>query len=512
MVVKMDIDKLVKSLHSLERKVLPFISENINIQKIIEKSGLKDVEVMRALQWLENKNIISVKEKKSEVIFLDTKGVLCKKDGFPERKVIDALKNSSLSIKELEKKTKLSIPEINASIGSLKSNAAVDIEKKENSLILSLTDNGKKFLNKKLLEEKFLDNNFPVEINKLKPEEKLAVEKLKKGKKIIKQGVLTLKDYSLTDLGKKVVASKFFGVDLIDSLTPAMLRDSSWNKKEFRRFDVDINVPKIFGGKKQWYRKFLDETRDKFASLGFEEMQGPVVESDFWNMDSLFMPQFHSARDIHDAFYIKEPKYAKLPKDLVEKVKNAHETGADTGSFGWRYSFDVNRTHQQLLRTQTTACSARKLASKDLKIPGKYFAIAPCFRRDVVDATHLNNFFQIEGFVIEENLTIRHLFGMLELFAKEIAQTEEYRIITCYFPFTEPSASLLVKHKEMGWIELGGAGIFRPELVIPLVGKNITVIAWGLGIDRLAMFKHNVKDIRTVFTQDINYLRIERVL
>jgi len=508
----MDIDKLVKSLHPLERKVLPFIDKDTSLDDLVKKSKLKDVEVMRALQWLENKKIVEIKTEQKKRINLDVNGARCKKEGLPERKVLTALKDKELSLPELEKKTGLSKEEINVSIGSLKSNAGIDVKKVGKDLKLSLTLQGKKLLDKELFEETFLKQSFPVLEKDLKPEEKLAVDKLRKRKKMIKLESASIKKASLTRLGEDIVKSKKLDIDLIDSLTSEMLRTDRWKGKEFRRFDVAINVPKIFGGKKQWYRRFLDQTREKLVGLGFEEMDGPVVECDFWDMDALFMPQFHSARDIHDAFYIADPKYAKLDQKLVKKIKAVHECGANTGSAGWQYNFDVKRTHQHLLRTQTTACSSRKLASKDLKIPGKYFAIAPCFRRDVVDATHLNSFFQVEGFVINDNLTLRHLFGMLKMFAQEIAGSAEFRIMPGYFPFTEPSASLLVKHPKIGWIELGGAGIFRPEVVIPLVGKDITVIAWGLGIDRLAMFKHDVQDIRTVFTHDLKYLREAKLL
>ena len=508
----MDFNNLVKSLHLFERKVLPFIMTDTLFDDIVEKSGLKDVEVMRALQWLENKGLVKVSSEQVKRISLDSNGVKYKKDGLPERKIISALKDGDLSLDILAKRCGLSKDEISASIGSLKSHASIDVKKSKGNLVLGLTTNGKKLLNKEFLEEVFLKRSFPVDESVLKPEEKLAADNLKKRKKIIKVDVVSVKRVSLTPLGEQVVKSGKLDVDLIESLSSELLRSGEWKGKDFRRFDVTINVPKVFGGKKQWYRRFLDGVRQKLVGMGFEEMAGPVVESDFWDMDALFMPQFHSARDIHDAFYIKEPKFTRLDETIVKRVKEAHENGGSTGSSGWQYDFDVKRTHQQLLRTQTTACSARKLASKDLKIPGKYFAIAPCFRRDVVDATHLNNFFQVEGFVINENLTIRHLFGMLKMFAQEIAGSSEFRIMPGYFPFTEPSASLLVKHEKMGWIELGGAGIFRPELVIPLTGKNITVIAWGIGVDRLAMFKHDVHDIRTVFTHDLKYLREVKLL
>ena len=289
-----------------------------------------------------------------------------------------------------------------------------------------------------------------------------------------------------------------------------MLKDGSWKKKKFRSFDVQVNVPTINAGKKQHYRRFLDDLRIKFLSLGFNEMDGPLVESDFWDMDALYMPQFHSARDIHQAYYIKDPEFANLNDKLVKNVKEAHENGFNTGSKGWGYKFDIERTKRQLLRTQTTACSARKLASKDLKIPSKYFAIARCFRYDVIDATHLPDFNQVEGIIVEEGLNIRHLFGLLQMFAKEFAETTEIKLVPAYFPFTEPSVELFAKHPELGWIELGGAGIFRPELTSAL-GVNVPVIAWGLGIGRIAMFKLGLKDIRNLYSHDLEVLRKSKV-
>src|SRR3989338_3256420 len=290
-----------------------------------------------------------------------------------------------------------------------------------------------------------------------------------------------------------------------------MLKKGSWEGVKFRRFDLQAKVPRVYAGKKQPYRKFLDDVRKHFVALGFEEMSGPLVETDFWNMDALFMPQFHSARDIHDAYYVKEPEYDKnIHQELIRKVKQAHEKGI-AGSRGCRYKFDVKRTTQHLLRTQGTACSARMLASKELKIPGKYFAIARCFRHDVIDATHLVDFNQTEGIVVEEGLTFRHLVSLLKTFAKEFAGTDQVKVIPAYFPFTEPSAALYAKHPEIGWIELGGSGMFRPEMMKPL-GVDKPVIAWGIGLGRVAMFKLGLKDIRQLYSHDLEYLRNEKVL
>jgi phenylalanyl-tRNA synthetase alpha chain len=503
----MELDKIINSLHPLERIVLPLLSKINSFSELVKASKLKDVEVMRALQWLQNKKLIELKEELKEVIELDANGKSYAKHGLPERRVLEALKKRQIRINEVPEKANISKEELGICIGVLKGKAAIIIDR----AVLDITGPGERLLEKRSLEELFLEKlkqEKIIELKDLKDEEKYAFENLKSRKRIIKLTVRKLRSAYLTDNGKKLSRRKI-DVKAIDKLTPEMLKTSSWKGKDFRAYDIKINVPPVFGGRKHHYRKFLDEVRKKFMSLGFTEMVGPIVETDFWDMDALFMPQFHSARDIHEAYYIKEPKMGKLDEKIVERVKKAHENGFGTGSKGWGYKFDVKRTHRQLLRTQTTACSARMLASKDLKIPGKYFATARNFRYDVIDATHNVDFYQTEGIVLEEGLDLRHLKGMLKMFAEEFAQCDQIKIKPGYFPFTEPSAELFAKHPELGWIELGGSGIFRPEMTKPL-GVDVPVIAWGIGIDRIAMFNLNIKDIRKLFSHDLEFLRKAR--
>jgi phenylalanyl-tRNA synthetase alpha chain len=506
----MDEDKLIQTLHTYERKVLSVLEKVNRLSGIAKESGLKEVEAMRGLQWLENKGIVKISEDVNEVVELDVNGKKYLKEGLPERRFLQAVKKDT-PIFDIIKEANLEKEEINICLGVLRGKAAITI-KKDKGLIISPLPQAQKLLETESLEEQFLKKQFPIELKNLKEEEKFALENLKKRKSIVKVDVKKIKKASLTDLGRKLISKGIKLEDIHDRLTPKMLKDSSWKEKKFRRYDVKINVPNVFGGKKQHYRKFLDETREKFLALGFKEMIGPLVETEFWDMDALFMPQFHSARDIHGAYYVKEPKYGKVDAKLLGKVKASHEIGKGTISKGWGYKFDVDKTKQLILRTQGTALSARMLASKDLKIPGKYFAISRCFRPDVVDATHSADFNQVEGIVVEEGLDFRHLKGLLRLFAEEFAQTDQIKITPGYFPFTEPSAELHAKHPELGWIELGGSGIFRPELVQPLVGHEISVLAWGLGIDRLAMFKLGIKDIRQLFSHDLEFLRSSKVI
>jgi len=499
----MDIKKLIDKLHPYERTVLQHLATTVSFDDLVKATRLKDVEVMRGLQWLANKKIIILKEELKEVAELDKNGRHYLEKGLPEKKFLQSLIKEPKTLEQL--KEVLNKNELNVALGLLKSKAAIEISKKAGKTQIKITPAGKTFLQKESLEEQFLKKHFPVEIKTLKPEEKHALELLKKRKGIIKTKLLKLRTAQLTDLGKKILKTGIKG-KYEEILTPEMLAKGTWKDKKFRAYDVEINVPEISAGKKQHYRRFLDEVRTKFLALGFKEMDGPIVETDFWDMDALYMPQFHSARDIHQAYYIKDPVYGKIDEKIVKRVKEAHEKGV-AGSTGWQYKFDEKQTQRHILRTQGTACSARMLASKQLEIPGKYFGITRCFRYDVVDATHNCDFYQVEGIVVEEGMNLKHLFGLLKMFAKEFAETDEIKLVPGYFPFTEPSVELFAKHPKLGWIELGGAGIFRPEMVVPLLGKFVPVLAWGIGIDRIAMFKLGIKDIRQLFSHDLEFLR-----
>jgi phenylalanyl-tRNA synthetase alpha chain len=220
------------------------------------------------------------------------------------------------------------------------------------------------------------------------------------------------------------------------------------------------------------------------------------------------MPQFHSARDIHDVYHIAEPESAKfIEEPYLSAVAAAHEDGGVTGSRGWSYSFDRDFTKRLILRSQGTVLSARKLPTA--KVPGKYFGTARCFRYDRVDATHLSDFYQTEGIVLGEEVSLRTLLGFLETFAVEVAGAKEVKYVPGYFPFTEPSVEVHIKHPVLGWFELGGSGIFRPEVTEPL-GVKVPVLAWGLGIDRMALMALGLNDLRELFSPDIESVRMRR--
>ncbi|MFQ6105462.1 MAG: phenylalanine--tRNA ligase subunit alpha, partial [Candidatus Hydrothermarchaeaceae archaeon] len=295
----------------------------------------------------------------------------------------------------------------------------------------------------------------------------------------------------------------------VTNISPELIKTGLWRKVKIKPYNVEVPGGVVYLGKRQPYLQFVDKVKRKLVELGFREMTGPLVETEFWNFDALYQPQNHPARDWASTYQLKYPLHGRLPDKIAERVGTAHERGI-AGSRGWGYRWDPREAMRLMPRAHGTCLSARTLAASP-EIPGKYFAVARCYRPDILDTTHLIEFNQVEGIVIDESLNLRSLLGILEIFAKEIAGAKRVKFFPDYYPFTEPSVQLSAEHPEMGWIEFGGSGIFREELTKPL-GIDVPVIAWGIGIDRLAMFKLNIDDIRYLFSQDLKWLRESKMV
>ncbi len=299
-------------------------------------------------------------------------------------------------------------------------------------------------------------------------------------------------------------AEKLSGKE-VANLSTELIKTGMWKNVRLKPYNVEFSGKTIHIGKHQPYVKFLNDVRKKLVEMGFKEMTGPTIELEFWNFDALFQAQNHPSRDWTQTYSLKNPKEGSLPaKAITENVRASHENGGRTGSTGWGYKWNPAKAAKLMPRAHGTAISARMLTQ--CEIPGKYFAIARCYRPDIIDATHGVEFNQTEGIVIDESLNFRSLLGILKEFAVEFANADKVKFLPDYYPFTEPSVQLSAKHPELGWVELGGAGIFREELTKPL-GVDAPVIAWGLGIDRLAMFKLGINDIRNLFSQNLDWLR-----
>jgi phenylalanyl-tRNA synthetase alpha chain len=303
---------------------------------------------------------------------------------------------------------------------------------------------------------------------------------------------------------KGVKAAKSARV-IATQLTPDDLKAGAWRKKDYAGYDLEtLNINYDYG-KKHAYKEFLNEIKGKLVALGFKEARGPLVELEFWNMDALFMAQDHPAREIHDVFQVDDPARGEiLNQETLARVRKAHEEGL-AGSKGWGYKWDPEIAARLVMRSQTTAVSARELA-KGVEVPGRVFCIGRVFRPDEIDWKHFIEFNQCEGIVADEGMTFRELLGYLRDFAMEVFGAERVKFAPSYFPFTEPSVEMFADIPGKGWAEVGGAGMFRPEMLEAL-GVEVPVLAWGLGIDRLAMIKLGATDIRDLFSHDLEFLR-----
>ncbi|MCL6465190.1 MAG: phenylalanine--tRNA ligase subunit alpha [candidate division WOR-3 bacterium] len=291
----------------------------------------------------------------------------------------------------------------------------------------------------------------------------------------------------------------------VTQLTPEMLATGKWREVSFRRYDVTLGTKPRYPGKEHPLQRIIQEARRAFFELGFEEVSSPVVEVAFWDFDALFQPQDHPAREMQDTFYLAKPARGSLPaEELVRRVAEAHERGGDTGSRGWRYHWDQEQARRLLLRTHTTAATIRALAQNP-NPPRKVFCIGKVFRRENIDATHLPEFTQLDGIIIDDHASLVTLFGTLAEFYRKMG-AHEVRFRPSYFPYTEPSVEVFANLGSLGWVEMGGAGVFRQEVVKPLRCQS-RVLAWGLGLERLAMMRFGVQDIRRLYWADINWLR-----
>lgn len=527
-----DLFNFVDKLHLLEKKVVKVIDKEDLLSRLIEKTKLKEVEVMRALKWLENKGLVKISKISKKRVVLDVNGRKYLNEGLPEIRFLKVLyednklhENNMIENNEMEgkskneifKETKLSEVEFNVSVGVLKQKLAIDIL---DGFRFRITKQGINLLSNGFFEQDFLkriDYLNGVYLDELSSEDKLAYENLKKRKEIIK--VVDEKDWiincddSLLDLKKIILEKKKNNEEVIDKITPELIKkikhDKSLLKKvSFRHFDVKSDVPLYNSGRIHFVNEAIEYVKQIWLDLGFKEMEGNIIQTVFWDLDCLFVPQDHPARDMQDTFYLDDKYYEDIDEELLERVKNVHENGGDTNSEGWQNRFDKELSKNLVLRTHTTVLSAQTIHKlKEGDIPAKYFSVGKVFRNETLDWKHLFEFYQVEGIVVDYDANLMNLKGYLTEFYKKMG-FDKIRIRPSYFPYTEPSAEVEVFIEERNeWLELGGAGIFRPEVTKTLIGKEVPVLAWGLGLGRIITSYFNITDLRDLYKNDLNQLR-----
>jgi phenylalanyl-tRNA synthetase alpha chain len=325
-------------------------------------------------------------------------------------------------------------------------------------------------------------------------------------KELIKRGIVQESEtvryaIAITPAGIALVKR---GLDLrgeTGTLSRDQIISGEWKNANLRKYDVSKLPKKAWPGKIHPYQRIIGEMREILLEMGFTELYGGIVQQSYWNFDALFQPQDHPAREMQDTFYLNET--LPLPEGY-EKVKAMHESGGETSSTGWGGIWKEEKAEQCVLRTHTTSVSIQYLANNPTP-PVKAFCIGRVYRRETIDTTHLAEFEQLEGIVMDENVTFGNLLGILREFYHRMG-FEGVRFKPSYYPYTEPSLDAEVFVEGIGWIEMGGAGVFREEVTAPL-GINYPVLAWGLGVSRIAMLRLGLKDLRYLHKSDVAFLR-----
>ena len=273
-------------------------------------------------------------------------------------------------------------------------------------------------------------------------------------------------------------------IEILVSEKEEKFQDEELNKKlESEKIDITLPSEKVTRGSKHPLNRTIEQIEDLFVSMGYDVVEGPELETDEFCFQRLNLPEGHPARDMQDSFYI---------------------------------------TDKYLLRTQTSAVQAREMLKQGGNKPIRMITLGKTYRRED-DATHSHQFNQVEGLVIdkkENNVSLADLKGTLEVFMKSmLGPNTELRFRPSYFPFTEPSYEVDVTCfncggkgcplcKKTGWIELLGSGIVHPN-VLKMNGYDPELyggFAFGTGIDRLAMFKYGITDMRYLYANDIRFL------
>ena len=334
----------------------------------------------------------------------------------------------------------------------------------------------------KELREKGLD-----EIDKAKNEEKLNDVRVKlTGRKSELTTILhSMKDINPSDrreVGQRVNKLRDLFNSKLDDAKTEIVEALVEEQLEKEKIDVTLPGREMHLGTKHPINIILDDLEKYFIGMGYKVVQGPEIETDHYCFEMMNLPKDHPARDMQETFYIDA---------------------------------------EDLLRSQTSGDQARVLEKHDFaKGPLKMVGPGKVYRRDDDDATHSHQFMQMEGLVVDKNITMGDLKGTLELMAKHIfGQDRETRLRPSYFPFTEPSVEMDVSCfncngkgcsicKYTGWIEVLGAGMVHPN-VLQNAGVDPNVyggFAFGVGLDRFAILKYGIDDIRDFYTNDVRFL------
>lgn len=490
-------------------KTLLDSNKSLSVQKIVSETGTDQPMVMATLMYGQEQGWLTIEERSREELIPAESAKDQMQQGLPERQILPLLaEQGRMAMRDLAQIAKDKAIPMNEIIkwGCMRG----WVEKDKGDLVI--TEEGRAALDQLDDDERamqlaikkgtiFLDelSSHYLDVARVKKllSNRSSIAKIKT--RIIRSGKVKIEAKSTLEANVTILKEK-------NVLTSEDITSGEWKNIKLRHYDVTLEAEKIYPNKIHPMQKIIQQTRKAFLEMGFTEIVSPQVESAFWDFDALFQPQDHPARDMQDTFYLTRPAEARLPNDeIVEHVKLTHENGWETGSTGWGYRWDRTRAKQVVLRTHTTATTIRALAENPHP-PRKVFCVGKVYRNEAISYKHLPEFFQVDGIVIDKDVNLATLLGTLKEFYRKMG-FEKVKFKPAFFPYTEPSVEVFVyMQSKKNWIELGGSGIFRPEVTRPF-GCEVPVLAWGLGLDRLAMIRYGINDIRELYWSDLDKIK-----
>ena len=499
------------SVSEQEFKVLQDLSgrpDFVDLQELALHLQLDQSQVAAAAFQLAEQGHLEVLEEPTLTLRLGKKGLSMAEQALPERSIIVSLSQSggSAELTACAQAAGLDQKEVGQSLRWLKAKGWAEQEGKA----LKLLPAGEAALHVQSADEaliQFLASHGESGVKEIEGVDVQEALRLLQGRSgVVEERERKLRRLKLTQDGRDLVAAGLQVKQQVNAITHEMLLTGEWRQAELRPYDVRLASEPTHAAKIHPLVSIFQQTRKVFLELGFSETVSSYVESSFWDFDVLFQPQDHPARDMQDTFYVARPGQCRLPDDdLVARVGQTHKDGGETGSVGWRYTWDREIARKPVLRTHTTASTIRALA-QDPRSPRKVFCVGPVFRRETVDYKHLPVFHQVDGIIIDEHASFASLLGTLQAFYRKMG-FDKFQFRPAFFPYTEPSVEIFVwSERKQDWVEMGGAGMFRPEVTEPL-GCKSPVLAWGLGLERLAMFRYELGSIGELYRARLNWLK-----
>ncbi len=422
-----------------------------DIHSISKMSGLTIDQTRRGIEWLLGKNILIMDGEPRKVGRLGPAGLEAARHGLPERRFLDMLKVGT------------PVPKIKEALGS-DYGAALGICAKNRWIS-------------------------------------------------VKSGIPNILSYPDTIPGEDEIQTGMISGDTILQKRPGYVTwhttaatyslSSSYDTMTIRTgLDVEAPVSAVTISRTHPLNDVISKIREAFVTLGFTEIHGDMVQSGFWNFDALFTPQDHPAREMQDTFYLINDMDMDATHKQVKSVEDMHRTG-------WNYEWDEAPARKAVLRTHTTCVTIRHLAKNHDGGDSRVFSVGRVFRNEKPSYKHLVEFNQIEGVVAGSRVSLRDLMGIQKRFYSMMG-IKRIKFWPTFFPYTEPSLQSMVYNETLGkWVELFGMGMFRPEVTRPL-GIRTPVLAWGGGIERMAMLLYMMDDVREFYENSMEWLRSQK--